>query len=129
MVQAALHASRQAEAKLDSELQKCRDAISRHDTAAAAVAASLRVELETLQQQLSDRQRHAEGLQVREEEARSQAKQLATALTAAQVDYQVPTQHAFCSHTGWCVPSHPATGCKGQHWSAFEAPTLVCAKS
>ncbi|KAL3146280.1 hypothetical protein ABBQ32_002981 [Trebouxia sp. C0010 RCD-2024] len=85
---AALQASHQAETRLDSELQKCRDAISSHDAAAAAAAASLRAELEALQQQLSDSQRHAEGLQVREEEARSQAKQLATALTAAQVDYQ-----------------------------------------
>lgn len=96
-MQAALQASHQAETRLDSELQKCRDAISSHDAAAAAAAASLRAELEALQQQLSDSQRHAEGLQVREEEARSQAKQLATALTAAQVDYQVPTQQPFIS--------------------------------
>ena len=93
-LQAALHASHQAKVSLESELQKSRITASNHSAAATQAAVAFRAELEAAKQQLSESQQRAEALQVREEEARTQAKQLATALTAAQVDYQVLWQAA-----------------------------------
>lgn len=93
-LQAALHASHQAKVSLESELQKSRATASNHSAATTQAAVAFKAELETAKQQLCDSQQRAEALQVREEEARTQAKQLATALTAAQVDYQVLWQAA-----------------------------------
>lgn len=89
VVQAALHASQRLQGKLESELQECRNTASTHCAAAAQAAAASQAELEAIKRQLGDSEQRAEALQVREEEARTQTKQLATALTAAQVDYQV----------------------------------------
>ena len=74
---------------MESELQQCRATASSHSTAATQAAAALQADLQAVKQQLSGSQRHAEALTIREEEARTQAKQLASALTAAQGDYQV----------------------------------------
>ena len=89
MLQAALLAYHKNQTQLETELAQCKASAASHTTAAAQVTAALHAELECLKQKLRDGQQHAEALKGREEEARSQSKQLATALTAAQVDYQV----------------------------------------
>lgn len=95
-LQAALHTSCQTQAKLESELQQLRTTASSNSAAATKSAAASQAELEKLQQQLRDSQQQADALKSREEEARMQAKQLATALTAAQVDHQVKQQCVAC---------------------------------
>lgn len=91
-MQAALQVSHHTQSSLKSELQKCRTTASNNSAAATQAAAALQAELEAVKRQLCDSQQGSETLQLREEEARNQAKQLATALTAAQVDYQVLEQ-------------------------------------
>ncbi len=97
MAQAALQITHQAQATVERELQQCKATASTHSTNAAQAAAATQAELELLRQQLSACQQETQAVRGREEEARNQVKQLATALTAAQTDYQVVTLVLLCS--------------------------------
>ena len=88
-LQAALKLSGQAEVTLQKELQRLKSTASSQASAAKQAASAAQAELSSLTQQLSVSRLEAQALREREEDARSQSKQLTAALTAAQVDYQV----------------------------------------